>query len=828
MKLLVCALALGMVAPLAANAGDPDLTVHLLKITPEAPKVGNSVEIKATLKNIGTGSVGDFLCIGGDIPVHFFVNDELVAEEQLSCGLDPDETDNESASFIVYTADLHTVSVVIDPDNTIEELDESNNEATLQFTAAEPEVEVTHTLPAVGAPGLKDAIATVKVTNGTEAKIKDVYVFLELEGKIPLLDFGNTQGADLSPGETQAWEAEVSYGLDVSFGALEPGKYTWRYQVFQHALPPSPDALPLTEVLFAPLNVVPTVEVTEDNIVVPNVDPVAVSQGPVSTITAHDVLIDGELYVVSLGFAEPVEFLEDSSWTVMSRVHALLVKDAMGMPVCDPELRQKAAQAVLLWRDLVVEHPWYKGSYVALQESFDWYQNEKHLKVVFYITQPFVIVKELLQDMLTLGSGLTDWAKQKMGFTTPEEAEVGTLTFKVTMVITKGFDTAGTATQALVKLSPLLAGEAYLSDHVIAERLLQAIENGGDDMDAAVNLVHELIKEDSPDRYEKITQAVPVGVIIGSIASTLADGVKQILWTGVKKGFTAYFISKLTAKTAWKVAVGEGSATLMAGLTTAGVAKGLASLGLTLIIDVSIAYLTYVGTFVDNIRGPGGLIEAGQIVAQSIPWTHVLYTPDGGGGSLDADSVDDTFLAHAVLFEVYGFILSDLAMLKKLAFAKKQSADYLDDSLKMFEVSKAQRTFIVSLQTTASMLANGACEGSGEPRTNEAPVLVHEPAPEPGGTPDEPPQRIEPEDERGWTKPRAVPARGEEGTHPPVRWTDHDGAPVGAPEAPPAPPALTVETSACSTSGRPGGSAPVVLLMGLLGLLFLSRKEARF
>ncbi|MFT7623140.1 MAG: hypothetical protein ACI9WU_002317 [Myxococcota bacterium] len=816
-------LAAAVLLPALPAAAAPDLIVHKLDLTPENPQLGHKVAVQAVIKNIGQDDVGDFLCIGGDIAVHFLLDGEVFAEQQLSCGLDVGDVDPEAATVTITTPGAHTFEVIVDPDNEIAESQETNNSAQVTVDSTEPSVEVTHTLPSIGGPGLNQVNVSVSVTNQSLGKIKDVFVFLEIAGKSGGLDMGNKQGADLSPEETDTWETQVDYGLDVTAGAYEPGDYQWRYQVFHGGLPPSPDAIPLTEEIFAPLEIVSTVDISDDNIVIPSVDPVVEGTGLVSTFTAHDVLIDNELYTVSLGFVEPVDFFEDSSWAIFSRVHALKVTDAEGAPVCDEEIRKQAAQAVLLWRDLVVEHPWYKGTYVALQEGYDWYYDEKHLKVVFYITQPFVIVKELLQDMISLGKGLTDWVKEESGLTTPEEGEIGEMTFKMSMIITKSFDTAGIATQAIVKLSPLLAGEPYLSGHVISERLLQAIDNGGEEMDLAIELMHDLIKEDSPDRYTKISQAVPLGVILGSIGSTLAEGVKTILWTAVKRGFTAYFISKLTAKTAWKIALGEGSATLMAGLTTAGIAKGLASFGLTLIIDVSIAYLTYVGTFVDNIRGPGGLIEAGQTVAQSIPWKHVLYTPEGAGGPLDADEVDNTFMAHAVMYEVYGFINSDLAMLKKLAFAKTQAESYLDESLQMFEVSKGQRTFAVALQTTSTLLASGPCDDLDIPDPTVAePPVRHEPAPEDRAA-DTPPEDIE---KSPWVKPRAVPAAGERGSHPPVRWLEHSDEPIGAPEPPPAPPGELVETSSCTAAPAGDSSAPW-LLAGILLLLVATRSGFR-
>lgn len=825
----IAALTSVLLCATSAQAGDPDLTISTIAIDPAQPAIGHVVEITANIANIGDGSISDFLCIGGDVAIHFFLDGELIGEEQLSCGLDPGEVDPESVSVLVEDPGEHLIEVIVDPDDEYEESNESNNVGELTFTAGAPELEVSVNLPSIGAPGLKDMIASVTVTNQTDAKIKDIWVLLEVAGKTGPLDIGFEQGSNLSAGESVKFETEVDLGLEVTQGDWKPGSYTWRYQVAKNAMPGLPGSVPLTEPMTAPLELVPTVEVTEDNIVVPIVQPVAQSVGPQLSVTAFDVIWEGAAYTVTLAFAEPVDFFADSSWTILQNAAGLEILDDTGAPVCDLETRQGIAQAFLVWHDLIVEHPWYQGTYVALQESYDWYYDEKHLKVVFYITQPFVIVSELLQDMLSIGKELGQWVKEQAGLTTPEEAEVGSLTFKAAMVITKGLDSAGEATQTLVKLSPLFQGMPYLTDHEVSERLFEAIEGGGDDLAAAVDLIHEIIKEDSPADYEKISQVLSPKLILGAIASTLGDGVKKVLWSGIKHGFTAYFLGKLTARTAWKIAVGEGSATLMAGLTTAGIAKGIASFGLTLIIDASIAYLTYVGTFVDNIRGPDGLVEAGQAVAQSIPWTHVEYVLDGSAGPLDLDVVEDTFIAHAVMYEIYGFILSDLAMLKKLAFAKAQSQDYLDDSLAIFDVTKSQRTFAVSVQTVSKLLAAGECSPGITPTSSGTAEELrrprHEPPPrsetegEPGSDPGTEPAEdpLAPE----WRKPGALA----DGEHPPALWIENQGPQRAAPPSGNTR-VETVEDGCQSTPGGDRGAAGhlIVLLLGV-GLMSLARRE---
>lgn len=805
----------------------PDLSIAGVSLDPAAPQLGHIVDVEATITNIGDDSVPSFLCIGGDIPVHFLLDGELVSEQQLSCGLNAAEADAESAKIPIETMGTHTITVVVDPGGKIEEGSEDNNTFEITFETGQPELEIVPQLPGIGAPGAQGVEAGLSITNVTDAKIKDIYVWIEVEGKTGPIDIGWSQGTNLSAGEQHTWSGDVDFGLGIEGTPFPPGTYTWRYRVFKNGLPGSTGSVALTDMMTAPLELVSTVEVTEDNVIVPIVEPVA-SPKVVESLTAQKVLYEGSLYTVELTFSEPVDFITGTSVDVWLALGTAEVVDAAGSPVCDAKTRRGVLRGLLLWRDLIAHHPWYQGTYVALQEGYAWYKSEKHLKAVFYITQPFVIVKELLESMLAIGKDLGEWVKVKAGFGSEEEGLIGNLAFKASMVITKGLESAGTATQSLVNLSPLMQGQPYVSDTIVAERMLKAIEDGGEDFDQAIALVHEVIKVQSPDDYAKISQVLSVKLILGAIGSTLAEGVKEVLWTAVKKGFTAYFLSKLTAKTAWKIAVGEGSAVLMSGLTTAGIAKGVASFGLTLIIDLSIAYLTYVGTFVDNIRGPGGLIEAGEVVAQTIGWKHVLYDPDGGSEPLDVDTVEDTFLAHSVMFELYGFINSDLAMLKKLAFAKAQSKEYLADSLALFEVSKGQREFAVVLEQVVQMAPSPTCgvEANAAPEEPR-----HEPSPAPRAgteTPDDPNPPVEPAPPlTRWTKPAPTPHFEGRGSTAPVWWSGETRAPS------PADPTLEgsgIETpeeeeSGCSAAPRSSGNTGLVVLVLLSFAALLMRRR---
>ena len=732
-----------------AHLPQPDLTVDAVWAEPAAPQVGHDVTFRATLGNHGTEAVSSFWCAGGNIPVRFTLDGNPLAPQQLSCGLDVGETDDESVTVVIDTPGPHTVRVVVDPDDTIAELDDTNNDRTLTLEIGWPALVVTEQLPTVGAPGLQDMPVGVTVKNTSAATIDDVYVALQLVGSTGLVDFGWAQGSNLSPGEEQTYEGEVDLGTSPEDVAFAPGQRVWRYQLFARGLPGTPGAFALSSPKEVPFQIVTTVHVTPDNIVVPDVAPVAGPLGADLEVTAHGVRTRDGLYDITLGFDAPTDFLAAPLASLLDHLETADVRRQDGSPECDEVARRYAILSLLLWRDMVVYHPWYQGTFVALQEGLAWYADETHLKIAYWITQPFVVLQDLVNALMAEGKGLAQWVGAQVGYGDESERLAGTLAFKVSMVLTKSYESARQATQSVTELSPLLAGEPYIASWILSERIFHAIETGGDDLDAAVDLVHEAMKAEAPDEYAGVAQVVSKDLILKAIRKTLIKGVKEVLLTAIKRGFTAYFIAQLTAETAWSVAVGEGSATLLAGLGAAGIAKGIASFGLTLIIDASIAYLSYVGTFLDNIRGSGGLTDAGMLVAQSVGWQHVLYTPNGAGGELDAAGVRHAFLAHAALVEVYGFVNSDLAMLKKLAFAKDQSKEYLAEADNLFSVADGQREVVGALAQATATLGSPAC---GPP--------VEEPPPDPIAPPRTRVEPAPPVDRGGqWRKPPAAETR---------------------------------------------------------------------
>lgn len=797
-------------SPVTAEAGLPNLVVQSILLDPSPPAVGHAVTVTATLRNEGPGTVGSWLCLGGDIPVHYLVDGVKVADETLACGLDPDESDPEATTILFRSPGAHVLSVIVDPDGAWAETSEADNRLDVTVDVAFPDLAVAATLPAAGAPGERAVLVALEVENRTDAQIEDVWVELRFDDG-PAIDLGWAQDADLSDGEAAPFTGKVDFGTTSADLAFAPGGHQWPYRLRAIGLPGQhPDAFPLSEERPLPIELVDTVTITEDAVVIPSVEPVVAPTGPVSSWTIASVQLAGGTFDVTLGFDPPLDPTVDGSALVLPALANADVFDEAGEPVCDAQLRRDVLVPLLVWRDMLVEYPWYRSTYVTLQEGFSSYQNEDHLQVAYWITQPFVALTELMDDLLSAGEDLVQWLGAKVGFDSAAEEAVGEETFKAVTRITKGHEALDEATRALMKLSPLLSGEPYLSDHVVTERLVQAIEADGAALDQATVLIHDVIAATSPEAYTSIAEVLKAELILKAVKKTLVKGVKTVLFTAVKRGFTAYFVAQLTAKTALQVAIGEGSAALLAGLGAASIAKGIASLGITLLIDASIAYLGYTGTYINNIRGKGGLCESGRVIAQSIPWHFPKYVPTGAAGPLDLDEVESTFLTHAALIELYGFVNADLATLKKLAFAFEQSKSYQAEAEGLFAVAGSQRELAAAIE--AAVLA------STSPACSETPI-ADLPAPSyqvPPLAPDLPPvsrytKRAEarptppPPPENPFVTPEGPgEAQGDGGE------SDVDTGPVAS------------VASGCSTGGSPRGPA---LLVALLLAAFAMRRR---
>jgi len=106
----------------SATALKPDLIVQDISISPSSPVAGESVTITATLKNQGNAGAS------GSILLYYYLDGSKIGEDSLSWGLDAGESDNEDISYTVGSSGNHTVKVVIDPQDAIDESNESNND----------------------------------------------------------------------------------------------------------------------------------------------------------------------------------------------------------------------------------------------------------------------------------------------------------------------------------------------------------------------------------------------------------------------------------------------------------------------------------------------------------------------------------------------------------------------------------------------------------------------------------------------------------------------------------------------------------------------------
>jgi len=149
---------------LAVTALKPDLVVQADDIThtPAAPGVGEDTTIRLTVRNVGpvgAGSFGIALMRG---------TTTLTTRTKASLGAGQSYSTTISWTFPTGSYDPVELAVVVDPANSVEELDESNNRATHTIAPAKPDLtvrasEVTHSpdKPLAGT----DVKLTVKVRN---------------------------------------------------------------------------------------------------------------------------------------------------------------------------------------------------------------------------------------------------------------------------------------------------------------------------------------------------------------------------------------------------------------------------------------------------------------------------------------------------------------------------------------------------------------------------------------------------------------------------------------------------------------------------------------
>jgi len=138
----------------------PDLALDTedLSIEPEAPRAGDMVNISATIYNLGETNATD-------LSVDFYVDDEVTCCYNLSITAASNKTITFNWTAI---AGAHNLTIRIDPNNMVREMNEDNNNATVM-------VIVEDKAPAV-LPDLAVFSSDIKFSNDVPSEGEDVYI----------------------------------------------------------------------------------------------------------------------------------------------------------------------------------------------------------------------------------------------------------------------------------------------------------------------------------------------------------------------------------------------------------------------------------------------------------------------------------------------------------------------------------------------------------------------------------------------------------------------------------------------------------------------------
>jgi hypothetical protein len=105
----------------------PDLSVfnYEVALSKERPNEGDTIEINATIHNLGD-------CDGVNVTVWLLVDNKSADEKRLDILLGDGGIDNPTFSWIAING-THSIAIMIDPLNTIPEMNEDNNEANISI-----------------------------------------------------------------------------------------------------------------------------------------------------------------------------------------------------------------------------------------------------------------------------------------------------------------------------------------------------------------------------------------------------------------------------------------------------------------------------------------------------------------------------------------------------------------------------------------------------------------------------------------------------------------------------------------------------------------------
>ena len=176
--------------------------------SPASPKSGEDLTIRVTLKNSGPGAAPEshLAC---------YIDDELLATQPVkSLKTGQADTIEFSAKAVFGT---HTVRLAADYNNYVKEIDEENNEITIEYTTLAPDLTVKNLIWSPETPQLGDTVTLVAVI---ENRGNDISGETEIEYYVNGLARGQHYVNAIEPGETVVrtftWQAQI---IPESFGA---------------------------------------------------------------------------------------------------------------------------------------------------------------------------------------------------------------------------------------------------------------------------------------------------------------------------------------------------------------------------------------------------------------------------------------------------------------------------------------------------------------------------------------------------------------------------------------------------------------------------------
>ncbi len=177
-----------------------DLTVQNISYTPSSPSINDSVTISVTIKNNGTGGAGishvKYL-FDGEVLEEVYV-DAIAAGAQLV-----------NTCTWAAEAGTHTITVIVDSSDGIEEIDETNNEGSVSISAYAPDLYIQDMTWSPIIPSIGDSIkVNITIKNLGDRSTGGSYVSYYVDGDNRGSHYVEDMAPDATITKSFSWQAE--------------------------------------------------------------------------------------------------------------------------------------------------------------------------------------------------------------------------------------------------------------------------------------------------------------------------------------------------------------------------------------------------------------------------------------------------------------------------------------------------------------------------------------------------------------------------------------------------------------------------------------------